>query len=652
MSQYRMKPISGACKPTDHLVIHCERETRRKSETSADVLCRAAWCRAWKLYSCEDSLIADAGREYSDTDGLLALILGERRSKGPLTIWLARGWEDLVGSRLAELIDTGIMTWRFATIDGAKVLIRGAVRGAAVNITSLANWTGGAWDAWRDYVLLSDDVLCSIRIGDVPRDSQRAITADEACVLRTVGACLAGARYLRSGAMRLSAAQQARGWWRAWLGPRVTLPASAAEKKDKAGRKKDCVWVAPLPSRPDAARLAERQVASGMVHEQYASGHHPRPVHVWDMRAAYLGAITHCAIPTVYLRRRLQPSIHQLREDLESEVAVALVRIKDPITPYIIRSNGRAVRAIGHYWTWLTGAELTQALEVGHARECHVSWHWSSSVMDPVAAGEIFGHVTRDLRGTAPYLVPYLRTQYSALVGSFAGWSRQWVDSPHPAVTGRWGAWTGRDPKSGEITRYRAIAGRVQQRVDSGDAPGSCPILYGCALAWCRAAMDALRGRLPLGTVLAMSADSLWLTEDGDGCIRAILAEHGAVDPALKAADIYDQVWMDGRGRSAVSIGGKIYPMVAGIPTWAELGPDGKSRWMAHSPWTETQRPDARRGTKLHPAAYSLDRLIKDNSYPLIWDTPWKRMVGGRMREELLTPLARTVLEDQDDARD
>jgi hypothetical protein len=233
------------------------------------------------------------------------------------------------------------------------------------------------------------------------------------------------------------------------------------------------------------------------------------------------------------------------------------------------------------------------------------------------------------------------RSLYSSLVGGWAQWQREWIGRDAKSTFGPWAAWTQFDPRSGELTRWRSIAWHVQERIDREDSPHAVPLCYAVVTSYLRMMMASITDMLPERSILSQCADCLWLTEEG----YTVLSEARRGTPVLEALlddkETYDEVFMDGRYSAVVRQGDKLYPVSTGIPTYAELGRDGVSRWRVAEPWATGHRPDPKRGVALGLAHWNGGKLVKECNYPWQPQLPWAVLQDGTLREELLTPVTK-----------
>ncbi len=335
------------------------------------------------------------------------------------------------------------------------------------------------------------------------------------------------------------------------------------------------------------------------------------------MRASSPAAISAAPLPIRCNGYTSSPAVEQLQVWAADQTMVALVLVDSPDHPYPVRLQGRVSRAVGRYWTWLCGTELALALKLGHIKLCESVWRWPHLRADPHAGSALLGMVADTAAIGLPAHTAYVRSLYSALVGGWARWSRQWERVDRPSNLGPWATWVGYDPQTQELTRWRSVAGVVERRV------------------YVMAAMIGYQH------VIAVCADSLWLTADGSRRLRQIAGDQSQTNPEMACKDVYDRAWLDGHGRAVVERDGERWPVVQGIPTYARIGPDGKSHWMATSPWDECGRKHTDSTVALTGMSFDAARLIRECDHAPVPAHAWLSLDSIQMREELLTPVKR-----------
>lgn len=574
-------PTKGKWRGGTHLLIWID-ETRRKGVVTPS----GVWCY---LATCDQHGTTVIDGPYDAQGDLLERQLDEAAStKGTLTIWLREGWDDLVLSGLAKLIDEGAITWRYCNIDGRRLTLRGAWRGKDIVVTTLTAWTGGTWDEWRSKTDLSGRKLFLFSW----------VKIAEICHVTKVGCVAASAG---------AAGQLA---WRSWLGPVVTMRDTNVTRRGKKKSKPDRQYVIPIPSRPLRAQQAERHCCYGLVVRQLCRGTVAGEIYAVDATSMYLTALASTPLPAMYVRTLHRPSIYELSETIASHTGCALVCLQTEHDPYPKRVNGRVVWATGEYWTWLCGAELAFALQNSHVIACECAHIWAATYMSDKSR-EIAMEIARvcDI-SDQPVAKAAWRCMYSHLVGRFASWRRVWKDTPAIHQFGRWSSWLQADHDTGRIVTHRSIAGRCQKLSAREDSGESVPLMFGCVTSYGRWFMSHIASYIDREHILAIEADSLWLTRAGWQILQSAISAAGYPVDLLRVKSIYDRAWMTGEHVAVVEREGKQYIVSPGVPADIVVGPNGRVEWPLSMDWHVDGDPDARRGVRRFLATMAAEKII------------------------------------------
>lgn len=644
-----MTPLKGLIRPTRHVLLWQDEEAQSAGRGRRSRRLLPGRRRLWVCDATGKNLVCGPGLDWTDADDLTDKLLRVAEGTASLTVWTVRGWSDLVLTGLAELIESGQYVWRYALLDGARCLFRGQLRGVAVTITSLPCWTGGRWDSWEDCPTSQPAARLLAEIDARPGLVVPPLAGGERLAVATWQTILSVGYSLNIGTTAPTVAGGAKKLWRTWLGPRLWKTDTPPPKRGQKAVPRERCYVAPLPSRPDAAAHAERHVCYGLPREQYVEGRVEGPIYVADVRSAYLLALLAAPMPMAYRDRMANVPPTTLADALCGHTGLALVSVESLVRPWPVRRNRAPGRAVGRYWTWLAGAELASALCMDAVREVHTAWIWSASAAEPGRIKDIseMGGVMR--HDGAHGLARAWRGLYSAAVGQFAAWARTWEDVSYPHSFGRWSVWSGADPQTGEICRYRSIAGRVQRLASRGDAPGSVPLMFGCVTAQLRTYLDYLMGLAGPGNVVACMSDALWVTHDGwQSYQRAASAAGGAPDN-LSVKAVYDRAWLTGRGRAVVERDGKRYAILSGVPNDLAADDRGRVAWESKEDWPDAQAPRAARGVGSRTVVFDTNKVVKENDFPARPYCPWLVLRDGLLPEELLTPRRAARRVDDDD---
>jgi hypothetical protein len=566
-----------------------------------------------------------------------------------LTVWLARGWEDVILTGLAELIQSGLYRYRFCTLDGCRVILCGRLGKRRVDVTALANWTCGEWDAWRDHV---GEHLGTARAGKGAQTTLNALkgaSPDERCALGTALTVLSGVHALRLGPVRLSLGAQARGWWRAWGGPRLgrvrTTKGGALARGAPAGP----VVVAPTGDRPRAAAQAEHHCCHGLAREHYYRGRVKGHVHVLDLQSAYLIGLVYGQLPAAFDRPLWGPTPQALSEAIRGGAGCALVRLEGTKSPYFRGPHDAPRRAVGTFWAWLAEPELVRALDQGAVTECEVAWLWRH-VRQSRADREMLSRVGGELKASGfPHYAALWRGVYAACVGGFAARAWDWKDVDARSPAGEWATWTAAGAREGTFDHYRAVGGRVQKRVYMGETAHALPLVYATVTAHVRVALDYFRSTLPPETVLATACDALWVTDAGLEVAKRSPALAPAMGHRWTVKDTFDEAWLDGKGRAVVRKGAHLFPLLPGVPAGVCLDTTGQAVWGRAQDWDQvlSTRPD--RTVRRRRVRWDGGRLMRENDRPLRPTPGWEVADERHFPERLHLPYRPELVEATED---
>jgi hypothetical protein len=600
-----------------HALIWVETERVQKRHGGDGLAVRAVSRRVWPLRASNLPPDLFTARPFEGPDSLAALLPALAPPKKGLTLWLARGWEDMVMSGLAELIDRGLYRYRWLTLDGQRVIAQGRLGKRRLDVTSLAAWTGGEWDGWREQCA---PVMRMMMDADPEGDCKRALataSADETCALSECLTVLDAARSLQLGPVKLSIGAQARSWWRTWGGPRFAAPRPLGGKGRGKRPKKPPAVLCPVPRRPLPAAWAESHCCFGLVREQYARGHVGGPVHVLDLQSAYLLALASVQLPAVYARQLSGPSPAELSASLIGGAGCALVRLRDTEYPYCIKRHDKPIRALGSYWCWLAEPDLDRALHNGTVAECKTAWVWRHVRHTARCRDQLLSVAPQLKANGLPHLAALWRQLYASCVGGWAQRAWEWLDVEDREAPARWMTWTALSPDGERVEHWRAVGGRVQRREYQGEAPHSLPLLYATCTAHVRQAVDWVRSALPAGSVLATACDALWLTDAGLAAFRHAEGPLALAAQKWRVKDTYDDAWLDGKGQAVVRKGDYLYPLLPGIPAGVCVGADGLASWPRAAEWDAAKdvRPD--KPLPRRRVRWDGGRVMRANDHPL-----------------------------------
>lgn len=561
---------------------------------------------------------------------LAELLIGKELSpgRGVVTVWTPAGWREWSMCGITKLIDQRRITYRALTLDGERSSLTGQLDGRPLVLCSLAAWTGGNWRQWHEKCLQSQAHPVQIHPGC------SALPDNLVGQARTTAAIVRAVVTLQAGPVRSTPASQGRQLWRAWLGPQIPRYCDPPSASAPSG---GCKWeTIPIKGCPPTATWSARQGSYGLAVRQFQRGRVNGPVYVWDIQGAYLTALCRAQVPVVYDGEVHKPTIKRLRALAANRVVCGLVHIDSESAAYPVRRSGKVDLAVGRFWSWLTGEELWHALSHNHVNACHVAHHWHGHLRPQNEAAALCSVADLLKQSEGPLTVAVWRTLYASLVGSWAAWKREWEECHLAPPLGRWASWLEQDRNFGIDYRYRAVAGRVQRLSLVEGADCARPIAYAAVTAAVRAAIERCRSCLPLGSVLAVCADSLWLSERGHAAMEEIQRGQGQRSWRWKLKETYDDAWMDGDSRAVVRIGDRLAPVVPGVPHEAVVGSDGKGRWKVLEPWHVGARRKGANDVAYTTLTYNVARHQKENSRPLRESQPWIEMRDEDVPTELV----------------
>jgi hypothetical protein len=605
---HAMKPLKLRRLTGRHLLLWIEEEGQGRSIVPA-------MCRAWLANLDGTAWDLMPTKQWHNTEGLEDVLSACCAEKGETTIWLPRGWSDLVLSGLTELMDSKAITWRYANLGGANCLIRGTWRGRKIIITSYGNWCGGTWDSWDG--LENDPGVQRLMTSLGAEHSELAVkmSKGEVRALHILATLVQTSAVL--SLPRLAATSAAAGLlcWRGWMGPVVQV---SREKGAKTSVSKELAvgeWVGPLPQRPRRAIEAERHVCYGLVTRQLRQGKVEGPIYCLDVRNAYLLGIITTPLPIMYHRSINKPANEELAEALSGHTGLALVRVQSNDVAYPCRVNRKVVPAVGRYWTWLAGTELADALFRGAVQEVWTAHLWYASFL-PEHSETLVRNLSASLsKELHPAIACGWRACYSSLVGRFAGWRHVWKDTTRQTNFGSWSTWEQADPETGEIVPWRSIAGHVQYLKEKSDKTDSVPLMYGAVTSHVRYIVNSLFTIAGRDNVVALHCDSLWCTAAGWQRLQKRASEVGESPDLLRCKDIFDRLWMNGKAICVSERHGKRVLHMPGVANSRILDPDGKLVLTALEPWNHTGTLDAAHGVKRRHIRYDAQKIVDKYSH-------------------------------------
>ncbi len=609
-AKHWLRPLKGNWRAQTHALLYPLETMRRGRVTSDNV-------QGHILRLLPDGQVESVRGEDAELHDIDGFMEEATRFKGETTIWLPSGWDHLVLTGLAALMDKGAITWRYCSLDTHRLLIRGMWRGKPIVITSLANWTGGTWDSWRDKV--------PERGFELFRQSW-------------LGCCWLS-KNLQLGRLPPSASSAGLLFWRSVLGPRVKIRPESAVKRSKARKQKPQEYVAPIPQRPEQARHAERHCCYGLCLRQMRRGLVPGPIYCVDLTSAYLLFLATTPLPVLYDRQLHRPKPEELVDKLVGHTGCALVQIRSGDCPYPVRRGNRIAWATGEYWSWLAGAELAWALLHHQVQQVETAHLWLAANLPAGCLDKLLwtGQHLKDQGRTLAAAA--WRSLYSQLVGRFAAWRREWKDCKAPHSFGRWAAWLGADPETGNIVSYRSIAGRIQKLTGKTDTSDSVPLLFAAVTAQGRYITTQLADHAGREEVIAIDADAVWVTQRGWQNLLKRVSEVGLAPDNLGCKEVYERAWMSGKRIALVEMNGEQYMRCPGIPADIAVGAKAEIAWPEGGGWGSEGEVNPHKGVRRHVRRYDAKRVRIEYGGPEIRLPFAEEIIDPVLSASLLQPL-------------
>lgn len=292
------------------------------------------------------------------------------------------------------------------------------------------------------------------------------------------------------------------------------------ERESYYGGQVTCWYVGSVRAR--SADDGDRRRAVHLEEAPRPSG----PLYLLDVRSLYPSVMRDRLYPFRRHHRPRRCAPGDLLRLMQAYGAVAHVKIDSQVNEYTLRTDKGQSQATGRFDTCLAGPELLRALQAGDVAEIHTA---QTYCMDYLFRDWV-DDWTR-VRDEGDRLGDRVRSDYAKMIlnslsGKFAQHGEHWAER-HQRVPDRdWGSWIELDRDTGEVRRYRAVAGVCQERVAGAPPWYTFPSISAYVTAYGREHMRWLRSLCPPNTVLYQATDSLLCTEeayfalDGHGLIQ------------------------------------------------------------------------------------------------------------------------------------
>lgn len=312
----------------------------------------------------------------------------------------------------------------------------------------------------------------------------------------------------------------------------------------------------------------------GKVTDRLAPGESARPFRPGETPVHELGPIYRCDVnghypfamlchkyPSRYLRTVFDWEPERLWGCMEQLCAVAHVRIKSERGVYPVRTDRGTIFARGKFHTWLCGQELYRALrdrEVVRVVKAHL--YTADFILKPFAERLVRARQLAEREGNQ-LRAAICKATVNALHGKFAQLPGRWEYDPAICPPFNWGSWARLDYETGEIGKFRAIAGKAQRYSRSGERDESFPAIAAHVAANAREHMLYLARCAGPDGVLYEDADSLHLSRLGYEALRGILEIGQTTCGGLRLVETADTA--EYRGAKDYTFGGR--EVVAGL---------------------------------------------------------------------------------------
>lgn len=275
----------------------------------------------------------------------------------------------------------------------------------------------------------------------------------------------------------------------------------------------DVVPNGPESQWPDWIRpLSDRPIRVGTVYH-------------WDVRSTYPALLRDRYFPIRHIRTVRSASIGDCERLSKCYCCVANVLLETNVPEYPCRTEFDVIYPTGRFWTTLCGPELDAALSEGAVKQVgRFAWYVRGRPFALFAA-RVLGmrEAAQDAKDKVWELM--VKLLGNSLHGKLSQRPLGWVRCHAKDRVRQWGVDFARNADSGEVRKYRWIAGLAFERTE---LPGRNGTMLACSAfltAYCRTMMRRIRESLPYRSVLSQDTDGLWVTAAAASVLRARFAE-------------------------------------------------------------------------------------------------------------------------------
>lgn len=263
------------------------------------------------------------------------------------------------------------------------------------------------------------------------------------------------------------------------------------------------------------------------------------PIHVYDVNSLYPSVMMGNLYPRQLIAYLDRGSIADLATWRQHLCLIARVRLSTPHVAYPVLHEGERYWCTGEYWTDLAGPELLSALDDGHVIDVGPIASYLPGRPFDSYVGSIYGQkVAAEVAGDELQR-QLCKMLLNGLAGKFAQRMPRWEWSDMPAVPPGWGPLARAVDGTPDTTKYRMIAGYVQQETSRLNGPESVPAITAYVCSYARLKMRALREAIGAFHVLYQDTDSLHLTDAGRDRVNALALVSGTTLGALRHEGSY-----------------------------------------------------------------------------------------------------------------
>lgn len=246
------------------------------------------------------------------------------------------------------------------------------------------------------------------------------------------------------------------------------------------------------------------------------------PVYHLDLAGAYPAAMRDGIFPVRYLRSEVNPRPADVLAGMAAQCCVASVRINAGNEPWPLRRGKEVWWVIGRFDTVLCGPELERALKSGDVEHVYLAQWYVADRPFREFVDAVWGMRAEYKRRGDNLLSRLCKCIGNALHGKFAQRQSRWSLLPDVLGPKMWGGFVMVDKATGQLRRYRCIAGYVQVQEEDEEKDDNFPLIAAYATSYHRERMRELKLVAGYRNVLYEDADSLHVTQAGkDALCRA-----------------------------------------------------------------------------------------------------------------------------------